>query len=200
MKKKIKFITVLILGIFFTCINTVKAETVIKDRRLITIDNKIVYKIYDNTETGEKDISDDIGKIILTIDGKEVIGYCVDLGMIIGTGTAEFQTIEDYYVNVLGETKGKQLAKKLIEYVQFGYGSEGRTTDKYYLATQQLIWQAISDTGFYATDFYVTQRGGSAKKLRVENFRWSNDGGTTTIDVSAEINATGAYIIYERLL
>ena len=125
----------------------------------------------------------------VTIDGQVYPGYCIDFGMYVSTGTVESpQTLYEYFKNVLSDEAAKDLVKKLTLYTQFGYGTVGKTTDKYYLATQQLIWQAISDTGFYNSDFYHNQTEGTVSKLKIENFRWTNDNGKTTIDISSQIN------------
>lgn len=189
MKKNIKIILLSIVAILFSYAPTVHAETKIKSWDIVQIDGKNVSKLYDNSETGSTDNKAEVGLITIIVDGKEYPGYCIDFGMVIGFGTAEIQNLQEYYSNILGESAAKQLIKKLTEYVTFGYGTEGKNTAKYYLATQQLIWEAISDTGFFATDFYVEQTNNKRKKLKIENFRWTNDGGATTIDVSAEINS-----------
>lgn len=190
MKKNIMHMLFLMLTIFFVYTPNVFAESKIKEREIITIDGKSVKKYYDNTETGTTNkVGGEAGIITLVIDGKEYPGYCIDFGMYIDFGNAETQKLHEYFEQALTESATKELIRKLTLYTKFGYGSEGRTTDKYYLATQQLIWEAISDTGFYASDFYVGQNGAPSQKLRIENLRWTNDGGTTTIDVSPEINA-----------
>lgn len=194
MKKNIRIIGSLIMTIFFLLIPKVSAETTspkIEERRIISINGKTVYKLYDNTETGNKDyIGSTAGKIILNIEGKQHIGYCIDFGMAVDVGITETQKLEEYFANVLGQDTAKRLMKKITEYLSFGYGSVGKTTDKYYLATQQLIWEAINDTGFYATEFYVQQRGGNANKLKISNFRWITDKEEKVVlDISEEINA-----------
>lgn len=190
MKKNIKTILTLILISIVFYIPNVLADAKITNRLLVEVNGKSVNKFYDNTVTGNKGLKDNVGKIYLTVDGKEYIGFCIDFGMILKTGTAEVKNAEEYFANGIGASEAKKLMKKLIEYLRFGYGTEGKNTNKYYLATQQLIWEAINETGFYTTDYYIQQWGDpDAYKTKFVNFRWSNDGDQSAIDVSAEINA-----------
>lgn len=190
MKKHIKIILILVL--FFACTSNVFAAAEITSRTYIKIDEKTVYKLYDNVaENGDVNhIGSYALKIIINIDGNVYAGYCIDMGMTLSTGNVNnIQTLYEYFKNVLSDSEAKELVKKLTLYTKFGYGYNNRTTDKYYLATQQLIWQAISDTGFYQSDFYYEQTNGKVSKLKIANFRWTNDGGKTTIDVSSELNS-----------
>lgn len=191
MNKSIKQTLILLLILFFSFVPKISAASEIKDRTNIKIDGKNVRKHYVNAITGETINKGGIaGKITLSIDGEDRIGFCIDFGMDIKTGTTETpETLKEYFGNVLSETETEQLIKKLTLYTTFGYGSQGKTTDKYILATQQLIWEAISDTGFYASDFYYNQANGEVPKLKIENFKWSIDEGKTTIDIDNELNA-----------
>lgn len=191
MKNKIKNTIILIIAFFFIYIPNVSADAKIVSRDYIKIDGKQVKKLYDNTETGAKDyIGGDAGKVPLLIDGKEYMGFCIDFGMLVATGDTETpQSLKEYFQNVLSESETNELIKKLTLYTTFGYGSAEKTTDKYYLATQQLIWEAISNTGFYASDFYHNKTNGSVKKMRIANFRWTTGGKEDAIDLSAELNA-----------
>lgn len=193
MKKNIKLMLFSILAIFFISAPNVLAANKVLDRRLIKVDGQFVYKVYDNTVTGKKDIvassADVAGKILLLINDKEKIGFCVDFGVDIDVGDAKIYKIKDYFVQGIGEAAATELSKKLIEYIRFGYGTNGRTSEKYYLATQQLIWEAISDSGFYASDYYYNASGKKLEKLRIKNYRWAIDNGETVLDLSNEINA-----------
>lgn len=191
MKKNLKYILISIISIFFICTPQVSADSQIKDRIFIKIDGKQVKKLYDNTISGNTNIiGAEAGRIILAIDGKEYVGYCIDFGVYIGIGSAQTQSLQAYFEKALDSETAKKLVNKLALYINFGYGSEGRTSDKYYLATQQLIWEEISATGFYASDYYYNFANGAlTSKLRIANFRWTNDNGTSTIDLSSEISA-----------
>lgn len=187
--KKFKYIYIIIVSLLIVYTPNVFAITEIKSRDFIQIDGKQVKKYYDNTITGTTNrVGGDAGKIVLIIDGKEYVGFCIDFGMKVAIGQTETpQLLKEYFQNVLSEAETNELIRKLTLFVQYGYGYEGRTTDKYYLATQQLIWEAISNTGFYASDFYHNQS--SIDKLKINNFRWTNDSGKTTIDISEELKA-----------
>lgn len=187
MIKRFKYILATIVLSFFICTIDVSAEVTITSRESIKLDGKTVYKLYDNLSTGKTDIVGATGAIItMTIDGKTYTGYCVDFGVSISAGkSAQKLDMFDYYKNVLGEDEANKLVRKLVLYTSLGYGTTGKTTDKYYLATQQLIWQAISDSGFYESDFYKERSGA---KYNIQNMGWTTDK-TTRIDISAEINA-----------
>ena len=189
-KNVFKYITITTLTFLFVFTPNVFADSEIKSRTNIKIDGNTVRKYYDNIIAEEtKIVGETAGRITLAIDGNEYPGFCIDFGMNIKTGTTETpQTLEDYFRNVLNENETNELIKKLTLYTNFGYGSPGRMTEKYDLATQQLIWTAISDTGFYASDFYHEQTQGKVPKLKIENFKWTNDNGKSTIDISAELN------------
>ena len=187
MKKKItNILTTILLG-FFICISNVSADAKIVDRVDIKIDDKTVYKMYDNTSNGKTDIVGATGAVVkVSIDGVEYDGYCIDFGITISSGTtANTLDLYDYYKDVLGESAATALVRKIVLYAKFGYGSSGKTSPKYYLATQQLIWEAINNTGFYETDFYKQRAG---KKFNIQNLGWTTDK-ETKIDISPEISA-----------
>ena len=187
--KSIKTLLILILISLVLYTPNVLAEVRIKDREYIFVDGKQVFKYYDNEVTGNKNLTDNAGKITLTIDGKEYVGFCVDFGMILKPGETDSISAEEYFANAIGETNAKILVKTITEYIRFGYGSQGRNTSKYYLATQQLMWEAINATGFYTSDYYIEQWDDpDAFKTKFTNFRWSTDGGATALDISEEIN------------
>lgn len=187
MKKNIKYTLLTVLLSFFVCIPNALAEVKITDRVNVQVDGKTVYKMYDNVATGEKDIVGATGAVVkVSIDGVEYDGYCIDFGITISSGTtANTLDLYEYYRNVLSDSEAKELVKKIVLYAKFGYGSSGKTSGKYYLATQQLIWEAISDTGFYQSDYY-SQRAG--KKFSLENLGWTSDK-QTKINISSEIRA-----------
>ena len=190
MKKKFKYIIIMALSFLFIGVPNVFASSEIKSRDYIQFDGKTARKCYVNTVTGNTNCpGGEAGKVTLVIDGKETPGFCIDFGMYISTGSTETpESLKTYFQNVLTESESEALVKKITRYMAFGYGTEGRNTDKYYLATQQLIWQAISDSGFYDSDFYHNKTNGTVQKTRISNFKWTTDG-TNAIDVSNEINS-----------
>lgn len=201
MKKSIKNIMISIFIFLFICIPKISAETQIKNRDMIEVDGIQVYKYYDNLATEARDyVGGRVGIIRLDINGNEHIGYCVEFGIVIQSGTvSQPESLYEYFRNVLSEEETNELIKKITLYAHFGYGSEGKNTDKYYLATQQLIWEAISDTGFYASDYYYNKANsiapGSLARIKLDNFRWATaeyEGNKKVvkevIDVTPEIN------------
>ena len=188
MKKNIKLLLLSTILTTIIYLPNVFAAAKILDRELITIDGKQVTKLYTNEVTNEKKNTGTAGFIKLTVDGVTKTGFCVDFGVAIDPGTATVSEIEEYFAKGISEEKAKELVKKLTEYLKFGYGNDGKTSKKYYLATQKLIWEAISDTGYYATSYYDSVNGSSLGKLKLKNFQWTTDG-KTAIDLSNEINA-----------
>lgn len=90
----------------------------------------------------------------ITVDSKNA--YCIDFGTQLGTYTNETddhaQTLLSYLTdNGLTEAVAKDAVNKVMLYNYFGYNSgvKGRNTYQYYLATQQLIWETLNDTGFF---------------------------------------------------
>lgn len=185
MKSKIKYIifTVIISSTIF--ISNVFAEVKIEPRKTIYIDGKTVSQKYDNLADGTTDNIRDTGMMQLNIDGITYDGYCIEFGVNLTAGAiADTHDLYSYYEPVLGETESKALVQKLMLYAKIGYGIEGREDPKYYLATQQLIWQTINDTGFYQTEYYENRAG---KKINIKNFRWILEQ-ENEINIDAEIN------------
>lgn len=186
MKKNIKYLLLSLIVTTIVYLPNVSAAATILDRELISIDGKQVTKLYTNSVTGENKNTGTAGYIKLKVDGATKTGFCVDFGVAIDPGTATVSGIEEYFAKGISEEKSKELVKKLTEYLKFGYGNGDKTSKKYYLATQKLIWEAISDTGYYNTSYYDGINGSSLGKLKLKNFRWTIDG-KTGIDLSNEI-------------
>ena len=74
--------------------------------------------------------------------------------------------------------------KKIVLYAKLGYGTAGKEDQKYYLATQQLIWETINATGLYQTEYYETLAG---KKINIANLGWTTDK-ENRINIDSEIN------------
>lgn len=109
------------------------------------------------------------GEIVKITDGKEgstqyktwledgTVAFCVEHGINFKSGEVDTETLTNYFKNGLTEEKTKELVKQISEYLYFGYGNEGKNSDEYYLATQKLIWEAISKSGFYASEYYANR-------------------------------------------
>lgn len=188
------------IGSFFACLGIVSAD-VVSNWSAITVDgNKTTY-IYDNVASGyesKDNIDYPIGHFTLNIDGMEYIAYCIEFGIELVWGSSQGENLFEYFSNVLGEKKAEELISTISLYARYGYGSSNdKKTDKYFLATQQLIWQAISDTGFYASEYYLSRansvEGTSFVPTKISNLRWvtvtSNDSVISEINVSSEISA-----------
>lgn len=187
MKKNIKFLLLSIILTTTIHLPNVYATATILKRDMIEIDGKQVTKLYTNEVTNEDKSTGTAGYIKLKVDGETKTGFCVDFGVAIKENeTATVSSIEEYFNKGISEAKTKELIKKLTEYLKFGYGNDGKTSKKYYLATQKLIWEAISDTGYYNTSYYDSVNGSNLGKLKLKNFQWTIDG-KTAIDLSNEI-------------
>ena len=185
MKKRINTIMMFITLLFFINISNISAETEITSKKNITINGKPVYRIYDDTLQSEvNQIKDTIEMLLLNIDGKSYPGYYILIDKNAESEELAMQTnIQEYFRNALDESTTKELVNKIALYIKYGYGSEGKNTDNYYLATQQLIWEAINATGFYESDFYKTKTG---QKTKIENLGWTTDK-KNRIDLSKEL-------------
>ena len=184
MKRNKKLILSILLCLMF--IPTVNAKVTIESRDKITIDGNTVYKVYDNLAENKTNVIESTGAIIkLNVDGEYYEGYCIDFGVSVSAGLeANTYNLQEYYSNVLGEAEAKELVKKITLYAKLGYGNTGKATEKYYLATQQLIWETINDTGFYQSDYYETRAN---EKFNIVNLGWTTDK-KNRIDISKEIN------------
>ena len=72
-----------------------------------------------------------------TLNGK--ISYCIELGKPITTELYNSTT------NIKEQEEITNLSREKLEYIKalayFGYGYQGKIDDKYYMATQELIWE-----------------------------------------------------------
>lgn len=185
MKKRINIIPLFVTISFFINIPNISAATEITSKKNITIDEMPVYRMYDDTLQNEVNLTKDAyEKIVLNIDGKSYPGYYILFDKNTETEELAAQTnMQEYFQNVLDENTTKELVNKIALYIKYGYGSDGKNSDNYYLATQQLIWEAINTTGFYESDFYKTQTG---QKTKIENLGWTTDK-KKRIDLSKEL-------------
>lgn len=151
-KMKLAFVmTALITSISF--VGAVKAVVKINETNII-VDNNLFYKVYDNKENNSTNNVGCSPMKYITVDSKNA--YCIDFGTQLGTYTNETddhaQTLLSYLTdNGLTEAAAKDAVNKAMLYNYFGYNSgvKGRDTYQYYLATQQLIWETLNDTGFF---------------------------------------------------
>lgn len=111
--------------------------------------------------------------------------FCLEYGADAITGTSlDEKDIEEYFKNGLSETAAKALVTQINKYIYFGYGSEGMTSEKHYIATQKLIWEAISKSGFYKSDYYK----GNVDEYEFNTLTFKYGDGTL-VDVSNEVKA-----------
>lgn len=81
------------------------------------------------------------------------IAYCLELGKPLGSYNYDFSSLDNFEID-----KEKIEYIKLISY--YGYDYPGHKTDRYYMATQELIWRTINDSlirwtvGFNPDDYY----------------------------------------------
>lgn len=101
--------------------------------------------------------------------------FCVDYGATISAGEAQAVDFLNYLKGTLSDSTAKDVLNKINGYLYYGYGSSGRNTEKYYLATQKLVWEALSKSGFYGSNSFTTL-----------NFKFE---GGSNIDVSSEASA-----------
>lgn len=167
----------------------------------ITILTTIAFtgKVYATTLTAVKDNAWTTGEVMKVEDGQETTthlrklyvdtdtpAYCVDYGAHIKTGTVTVNQIDfvTYFSRGISTQAAQSLRKKLGEYMYFGYGSEGRTSEKYFFATQKLVWDAVNATGFYRSNDYTTRVGTTS--FSTIGFKIK---GGSNIDISAEVDA-----------
>lgn len=145
--KKIVKTSIFIFIALFSCKTAVKAKTYI-DGSTTAWENGEIVKITDGKEGSTQ------YKTWLE-DG--TVAFCVEHGINFRTGEVNEDNLTNYFKNGLTEEKTKELVKQISEYLYFGYGNEEKNSDEYYLATQKLIWEAISKSGFYATEYYTNR-------------------------------------------
>ncbi len=109
--------------------------------------------------------------------------FCVDYGAEIVAKEASETSLTEYFSKGLSKENAQILANKINQYLYFGYGSSNRDSEKYYLATQKLVWEAISQSGFYNSSYYTSHvKAYNFSKLEFK-FEGSNN-----IDVSNEVS------------
>lgn len=102
--------------------------------------------------------------------------FCVDVGANLQSRESISklsQSLEQYLNSTLNnDAKSKEVAKKINEYLYFGYGyNDSQRTNNYYAATQKLIWDELYNAGYrqssYSNEAYFTV-GGNAIDLSNE--------------------------------
>ena len=140
MKKILIFIAAL-----FVFVGSVKAENV-----------TLVKDVYDNTYVYYYDRS--MGKTRYLHASKYLFGnipaYCIELG----------KDIASFDYTMTNSFNGINISKEDLEYIKllsyYGYNYPGHDTDRYYMATQGLIWKRLAKTsikftiGFNPDTFY----------------------------------------------
>ena len=122
--------------------------------------------------------------------------YCIDYGVQAGQGEVTESNLSTYLQNGISSSESESLIKKLNEYIYFGYNTSDRNTEKYFLATQKLIWEAVSNAGFYKSPYYKNNNtlfsGYSESDLNFSTIGFYSDG---TIDISTEVSAIQSAIV-----
>ena len=125
MKKFIFFIL-----LFWIVLSRAQAETV-----------NLIKDTFDNTYTYYYD--DELDRSRYLIASKYIFGnnvaYCLEMG----------KPIDSFVYNINNSFDGININKNDLEYIKFisyyGYDYPGHNTDKYYMATQELIWRRLGE-------------------------------------------------------
>ena len=184
MKKKINLFLFVLLSLFVFNLEVYATSVSFTYRNWDTGDGTI-YKIVDGSVT-----SFTADRIWLDGD-KNTPAYCVDYGVSAGQGDATASKFSDYLKNGISDAKSEELVKELNEILYFGFGSTGRTTEKYFMATQKLVWEKIQASGFYASTYYLDNAhlfdDYSDSDLNFSTIGFYSEG--STLDISAEVKA-----------
>lgn len=192
MKNKLKKLFALLLMIsylpnIYAATGGVKLDDPILDGKETPIK-----KVYKNLNKSETDYNmGNVYKLTITDGDKKITGYCIDFAAELNSYYDGVNTTSLYdYLNqgINNATKTKALVAKINQYTKLGYGYNGKTDDKYYLATQILIWEAINESGFYNSDFYKS-RTDEGIKYNLSNIGFTKtNNASDTIDLTEEIN------------
>ena len=163
-----KKIYIIMFAIMFFVINVGNIKAASISATDLVVNGNTCYKNFHNDLTNE-DKHWTIPSELITVDGKTA--YCVDFGVDLQTGTADFQ--QSYLTKL---NNNKELYNKISLIGLFGYNYNGHNTTNYYAAAQLLIWQEVTDVGLYPTykvtdmNFYSSNSGYQAGQLiNVEN-------------------------------
>ena len=104
----------------------------------------------------------DLPKIIINKnDGTYQIGYCIDVGANLpNSGDNDIISVHnqnlEQYLSSNNVKNAKEISKKINEYIYYGYDikdKSSREKGEYYAATQQLIWEILSDAGYRTAEY-----------------------------------------------
>ena len=116
--------------------------------------------------------------------------FCAEPGTTLSSGSATSSSLLTYFKNGLSDSAATTLNTKINQILYFGYGSTGRTSNEYYLATQKLIWDTIAATGFYTSDYYKSIVSGG---VSTRTFGFSGIGLDLTDEIAAINNSITEY-------
>lgn len=137
MRRIMLIFSMLIMG--FIGVNSANAAVITEDK---------IANVYANQNYNGKELSASFG--YMYADG--FIAYCIDPGVSLKIG--EYQ--KNYNFNFKNIDNKKKEKLELIAY--YGYEYPGHSTEKYYYATQALIWEIIGSTNVSFTT--LRNRGG----------------------------------------
>lgn len=115
------------------------------------------YRILKSTRDSEQNYKK-MPKIIIKDGNNNHIGYCIDVeeNLKSGDSISVYSQNLEQYLSSKNVNNANQIAKKINEYIYFGY----KTTDvsakengEYYAATQQLIWETLSNAGYRSVEY-----------------------------------------------
>lgn len=116
-----------------------------------------LYRIKKSSRDSEQNY-DFMPKIIIKDGGNNHIGYCIDVeeNLKSGDSISPYNQTLEQYLSSKNISNANQIAKKINEYIYYGY----KTTDvtakengEYYAATQQLIWETLSNAGYRSAEY-----------------------------------------------
>lgn len=183
MKKKLMLLMLLFVGIF-SFKTEVNAATLHGTGGTSTFSGfGGVCKLFDGESYAQ---SAKIETMKFYIDTTDNPAFCLEIGAHFVPGEASGKDLKTY-LSESGISNSTDVAKKINEYLYFGYGSSGRTSNRYYLATQKLIWEELSKAGFYNTSYFKSNEF----PITPPSFTKVNFYGTDvgTLDLSSEVAA-----------
>ena len=134
MKKLLKLL--IIISIFFINISNLEAEEATHEFRKRRFEN--VYAVYD----GPDRIRLFYGQVYIVDD---LQAFCIEPGLPIDVN--KYFSTNDYQITGLSKETFEKI--KLISYYGFKYQNYNHATDKFYIATQELIWETASGREVY---------------------------------------------------
>ena len=145
MKKKLNKILFITTSLFFSIQNVFGATYNTFVYNMEDEDNNVIKRYFDGESAIQKSIK--IGEH----ESDSINGYCIDVGAKLDERAYinRLEDLEDYLGYVLSESVSEEdVANKINQYVQFGYGYKNQKSDKYLIATQKLIWDELYNVGY----------------------------------------------------